>query len=140
MFSPNRSLDALQPKMKTAVMQWLDLCHNAGIQVLITETKRSKARQLFLWAKGRILSKGVEIQYLGYDDPNINSSPKERQVTWTLQSKHIEGLAIDFGFMTNGVFNYNGDWSKAWDLAEKAGLKSLFRSNGIDKPHLEYHG
>lgn len=137
MLEANRSISDLQPEMQACVWRWLDLCHAASINVVITETKRSKARQLFLYAKGRVLPKGLELKYLGYDDPAIDSKPKEKQVTWTLQSKHLDGLAIDFGFKVGGKFTYNGDWDAAYNLAEQSGLKSLFRSSGVDRPHLE---
>lgn len=137
MFEANRNIDDLQGEMQSRVRWWLDECERAGLNILITETKRSKARQLFLYAKGRYLPQKLELEYLGYDDPKIASRPGESVVTWTLQSKHIDGLAIDFGFMTNGKFTYNGDWNMAYDLAEKVGLKSLFRQYGVDRPHLE---
>ena len=92
-----------------------------------------------MYSKGRVIPQQLEKDYLGYDDPKIASRPGEKRVTWTLKSKHIDGLAIDFGFMVNGKFTYNGDWDKAYDLAERVGLTSLFRRTGYDRPHLEFN-
>ena len=106
---------------------------------MITETWRTKARQLWLWAKGRILPLSTEKAYLGYDDPNIYSKPRERKVTWTLKSKHIEGKAIDIVFTKGEGITYSGDWDAVYDVAESVGLLSLYRKYGFDKPHLEFN-
>ena len=137
MFPAQKNLSLLSPEMKKRTESWLQLCKDSGLNICVTETLRTKQRQLWLYAKGRILPNALEKQYLGYDDQNILSMPKEKQVTWTLQSKHLSGLALDFGFLINGSFSYNGDWEKAYDLAEQCGLKSLYREKKIDRPHLE---
>mgnify|MGYP001576083733 CR=1 FL=1 len=136
-FPSDRDLSHLDPLMKPRVTVWLQKCKDAGLNVLITEGKRSQARQLWLYAKGRVLAPGLELKYLGYDHPEISSSPKEKSVTWTLQSKHLEGKAIDFGFLKDGKLSYDGPWDKCFDLAEKCGLESLYRKEGIDRPHLQ---
>lgn len=139
MFEADRKISSLAPEMRTRVNAWLSACESAGLKVLITETRRSKARQLWLYAKGRVISKKTELDFLGYDDPAIESAPKEKIVTWTLKSNHISGLAIDFGFLDSaGKFTYNGDWTLAYSLAAKCGLKSLFLASGVDRPHLDF--
>jgi len=138
MFEANRKLEDLTPATQSRVVKWLSDCKAAGLKVLVTETRRSKPRQFWLWSKGRIVTKKQEVDFLGFDDPNIDSNPKEKQVTWTLKSKHLEGKAVDFCFLTpDGKATYSGDWSKAFDIAEDCGLVSLFRKTGVDKPHLE---
>ena len=57
---------------------------------------------------------------------------------WTLESKQLSGFAIDFGFMKDGKFSYQGDWEKCFDLAEHCGLISLWRKSKLEKPHLEF--
>ncbi|MBD3360486.1 hypothetical protein GF366_01650 [Candidatus Peregrinibacteria bacterium] len=139
MFKAKRGTILLQPEMRKRVLAFMAHCKDAGLNVYITETGRSKARQLYLWAKGRYLPLSTEVGYLGYDDPDIYSKPKERKVTWTLKSKHIEGLAIDICFKTENGITYNGDWEKTFDIAESCGLQSLWRKYGFDKPHLEFN-
>lgn len=137
MFPANRDLNLLTPDMKAKVEAWLVKCKAAGLSIIITEGKRSKARQFYLWSMGRSPSKAQEIAYLGYDDPAINPMPTSKAVTWTLQSNHLTGKAIDFAFLDNGKLSYNGNWDLAYDLAESVGISSLFRTKGIDRPHLE---
>jgi hypothetical protein len=138
MFEANRKIGDLTPQMAERVTAWLSDCKKNGVAVLVTETRRTKARQFWLYSKGRVVTKSQEIGFLGYDDPAIDSMPKEKQVTWTLKSNHLIGEAVDFCFLTPaGAATYVGDWSKAYDLAERNGLKSLFRATGVDRPHLE---
>ena len=139
-FEANRNLADLDPVFNGCVLTWLSLCRANNLSVLITEGKRSKARQYWLWTKGRFVTKGQEVAFLGYDDPLIDSSPKEKQVTWTLKSNHLTGKAIDFCFKTPTGVSYVGPWDKAYDLAEKCGMESLFRKCGQDKPHLQMKG
>ena len=139
MFKAKRGTILLQPEMRKRVLAFMAECKKDNLNVYITETGRSKARQLWLYAKGRILPKSVEKAYLGYDDPNIYSKPRERKVTWTLKSKHQEGLAIDICFKTEQGITYNGDWNAVYNIAEKWGLMSLYRKHGFDKPHLEFN-
>ena len=121
MFKAYRKLDKLQPEMRKRVEAFEVKCKEAGLKVLITETWRSKARQLWLYAKGRYINKRTEINYLGYDDPKIYSKPGERKVTWTLKSEHLTGNAIDVCFKLGNGITYSGDWEKLFDIAESVG-------------------
>jgi len=137
--SAHRGTINLTPEMAKRVNAFVVLCKEKKLNILITETWRTKARQLWLWAKGRVISRALEVEYLGYDDPAIYSKPHERQVTWTLKSKHIEGKAIDICFKVGTGITYNGDWDAVYDVAESVGMVSLYRKYGIDKPHLEFN-
>jgi len=117
----NRDLNALTPEMKKRVERWLKKCAEHGIDILITEGRRSQARQKFLYSFGRY---------------GINRT--KAKVTWTMKSNHLTGNAIDFGFLDNGKFHYNGPWDTCYDIAEKVGLKSLYRKYKTDRPHLEF--
>lgn len=124
--------------MKERVENFLSECKRQNINILVTETWRSKPRQLWLYASGRTLPSGMERAYLGYDDINIYSNPIEKQVTWTLDSKHLTGEAIDITFITQYGISYIGNWDQVLDIAERFGLSSLYRKVGEDKPHLEF--
>lgn len=121
MFTANRNIDDLSPEMAKRVRRWLELCGKANINVLITEGRRSLNRQKYLYAFGRF---------------GINKT--KAKVTWTMKSNHLKGEAIDFGFIDNGKFHYNGDWDAAYQYAEMCGLKSLFEEKGVDRPHLNF--
>lgn len=138
MFLPKKDLNLLHPDFRDRTNEWLKRCRAEGIRPLITETRRTRQRQLWLWAKGRVLPKQLELQYLSYDDPKIYSMPQAKKVTWTLSSKHIAGKAFDFGFLTqDGRFTYNGPWDRCYDIAEACGMQSLYRKFRVDRPHIE---
>jgi len=124
MFKANRNIDDLEPRMAERVKKFVKLCEKRRIDVLITETRRTVGRQRYLYAIGRW-------------GENKTASP----VTWTLQSKHIEGDAIDIVPLSMGLPNWSAIdyvWQEIYDLAYEVGLKSLFRETEYDRPHLEY--
>ena len=133
MFDANRKLSDLSDTFRPKVERWLSKCKQAGLDILVTETKRSKARQFFLWCKGRVLDKRLETKYLGYTDPTITGQPMEPQVTWSLNSNHLSGNACDFCFLRDGVPIWSGDWALAHSIAIECGMKGI---KG-DLPHLE---
>ena len=137
----DRDLNNLKPEMKNRVEIFLAKCASNGYNVFITEGFRTKERQLHLWTFGRNLPSGTETQYLGYDNPEINSHPEKDIVTQTLQSNHLSGEAVDIAF--EGAVRYPEDmsiWNAVYDVAESCGLKSLYRRVKWDKPHLEFDG
>jgi len=115
----NKSIDSLTEATQARVRAWLELCLGR-VPVYIIEAYRSPERQKELYAKGRTTPGPI--------------------VTDTLQSNHMSREAIDFGFMENGKFHYNGDWNLAYDLGEQVGLISLYRQGAKwDRAHLEFN-
>lgn len=111
-----RKLNKLHPDFRKKVELFMD---EVGDTVFITESRRSQERQNMLYAIWR-------------------TEPWD-PVTWTLNSLHTKGRAIDIAF--NHPYNlYPSNiniWNKIYDVAEKYGIVSLYREYGIDKPHLE---
>lgn len=143
MFEANRSIEELDPSFRPKVRRFIQRCKLAHLNFCIIETKRSLARQCWLYGKGRFLRGDWEKKYLGYDDPNIGCEPKAARVTWTLSSNHLKGLAFDFVPMRNG----NAWWSApdaVWELfyliAEDCGMVSMYRKHRIDRPHISSDG
>ena len=115
-----KDINALDPKMKPRAEAFLKKCKELGVNIAITETKRSKERQQYLYAQGRTRPGNI--------------------VTWTLQSNHILGLAMDIVFVdSNGKYTYNGDWNKIGPIAEDCGLIWGGTWNVPDKPHVEFN-
>ena len=107
--------------MRRRVKNFLRKVEEAGLHIMITETWRSKERQEWLYAQGRTRPGAV--------------------VTWTLQSKHRDGLAIDIAFVKDGKVTYEGDWQNLGVLGEAVGLNWGGRFPQIpDKPHFELNG
>lgn len=109
-------LNELAPVTKQKAMDWYNYCIKNGIDVLITETRRTEEQQRKYVAEGK---------------------------SKTMRSYHLVGQALDFVPIINGKADYNaysnpkiqqtityakqlgfswgGDWKGAWD-----------------KPHLQY--
>lgn len=123
--SNNDKLAGLDPAFRTKFLwvkggmdAWLSR-HLPGRYVIVTEGKRSMARQVWLYAAGR-----------------TRPGPK---VTWTMQSMHFKGLAVDIAF----------GGGKPYDVPEAAWeyYGHLCRQHGLvwggdwgktpDRPHCE---
>lgn len=118
----SRKLDDLSPRMQPLAMQLLARCVEAGIPVVIVDTLRTKEEQAAYVAKG---------------------------VSWTMQSKHLTGDAIDV--CPFSVYDLHGPdklqwdggdpiWKKIGAIGESLGLKWGVIKNGVqvDPGHFEY--
>ncbi|MEM1891694.1 MAG: hypothetical protein QW105_02190 [Nitrososphaerota archaeon] len=78
-----RDSDALHPVFGAPLAAYLEQANKVLTHVLIrpSETIRSVERQAWLFAQGR--------------DPTMIAQGFRRQVTWTLDSMHLYGLAAD---------------------------------------------
>lgn len=118
----SRALDDLSPRMQPLATALLARCVEAGIMVMIVDTLRTPEEQAANVAKG---------------------------VSWTLNSKHLTGDAIDIApFETYAL--HGGDklkwdetdqvWQRLGQIGEALGLKWGVVRNGmrIDLGHFEY--
>lgn len=80
----NRRMDALAPAFRTRLVAWLAAARERlpDISIQVTETRRTLARQRYLYSLGRTAPGKV--------------------VTWTLESKHRWGLAADIVIVRGG--------------------------------------
>ncbi len=109
-----RKLDRLNPNFKKKVLMFMRRCKAAGLDIFITETYRSLARQVMLKATGK---------------------------SWTLKSKHRVGKAIDIAWNGKELYPNNAvQWNKVYDIAKGCGIDSGFKMWGVDKPHLQCDG
>jgi hypothetical protein len=80
----DRSLASLHPIFRAPLEAWL--AHVARVvphvEMRVTETRRTKARQAWLYAQGR-------------QEPFLNAP----RVTWTMDSRHRWGLAADLAMI-----------------------------------------
>jgi D-alanyl-D-alanine carboxypeptidase len=143
MFDPITDIMQLSDTFRPKAERMLDLLKKDGVPVCVVETRRTKARQFFLWCKGRILDLPLEKQYLGYADPNILADPHAAIVTKTLNSRHLSGNAIDIVPTIDGKAWWDAPdklWQRIYDIAEQCGICSCFRKNGFDRPHISDNG
>lgn len=92
------SLDRLQGVNERLVILVHRALELSGVEFMVVEGLRTKQRQQQLYAQGR--------------------TSKGQIVTWTLNSKHIDGLAVDLAPVVNGKIDWND--SKKFDAIAKA--------------------
>lgn len=117
-----RDRSKLHPKLQLIAAEFENKCREAGLNVLITETFRTKAEQDALYAKGRT-SPGSIVTNCKYP-----------------MSPHCWGVAFDFCRNikgkeyddSDGFFKKCGEIGKALGLFWGGDFKSF-----VDKPHLE---
>ena len=105
--------------MRDRVEAFLRAAADAGFNILITETWRSSERQEYLYSLGRTQPGSI--------------------VTWTHQSAHMLGEAIDIVFVQNGKATYQGDWEGVARVGEANGLSWGGRWPVADKPHFQFN-
>lgn len=114
-----RDLSQLAKVAETACRLLFQECFKAGIKnVFITETYRSKERQLYLFEQGRTRSGQI--------------------VTWTTSSRHTSKLAWDIAVGPPQSLYDVATLTKVGAIARKLGITwgGDWKSN-IDRPHFE---
>lgn len=106
------SLDRLQGVNERLVMVVHRALELSGVEFMVVEGLRTKQRQQQLYAQGR--------------------TTKGQVVTWTLNSKHIDGLAVDLAPVVNGKI----DWSDSKKFDEIA--KAMFMAAAETKVPLRW--
>jgi len=117
-FTQDRDLGSLHPKVRQLAERFVAACAAEGIEILITETARSNARQRWLAFRGKSRA-GSGGSYHNY------------------------GMAFDFVPLVDGqpVWDRGDLWQRAGELGEGAGLEWGGRWDSFpDKPHLQYTG
>lgn len=136
----SRLLSDLHPKARPLFNDFLAKCTEAGIPLMIVFTGRTPAEQEALYAIGR-----------------TDGQPASKQVTWTLDSRHVmspkqdmKSLAIDvcpydtFQIKGPDKLDWNDAdpvWAQLGQIGESIGLKwGVVGSDGKrkDKGHFEF--
>jgi len=104
----SRDLNELLPEVKTKVENFIALCKDAGIDLLITSTYRDNESQANLYAQGRTAP--------GKIVTNANAG----------DSYHNYRCAVDVVPLVDGKPDWDGShpvWQKVGELGEQAGLE-----------------
>ena len=111
----NRDISLLELEFKKKVEWFLS---EAGDRVFITEGYRTQERQNYLYSLGRTQPWQV--------------------VTWTRNSEHTKGRAIDIAFRWAELYPRDMyKWREIADIAEKYGIDWWEDLWGTDKPHFQ---
>lgn len=120
----NRDVESLHPMFRAPFLAWLKKARlEAGhVYVFVTEARRTEERQAWLWKQGREPP---------YED--------EREVTWTMESRHRWGLAVDVAMQrpTGELVWAEESWAWLYKVVPPAhfGLRSL---DPLEWVHLEF--
>lgn len=117
-----RRIATLVPDLRPRAVALIQAALEAGIRLAVTEGRRTPGRQATLYAQGRTTPGPI--------------------VTWTLKSKHLDGLAFDVGVLDeDGALTWPDDdalWERIGALGEAQGLKWGGRwTRSRDRPHFE---
>ena len=119
MIEPKRvsDINSLVPYIKTRVESILKELKELGFDPIIYEARRSDSRQKWLYGIGRTHSK------------------KRKPVTWTLNSKHIVGKAVDIISKSKG-WDYPKFFKALRIIARKHDMHTL----KSEECHIEWRG
>lgn len=113
-----RDISALKENAQRACNLFLAECRRQGLNVLITETYRSQARQNYLYAQGR-------------------TNPGKK-VTWTKKSRHTSGRAWDIcKNVKGGEYSDSSFFKKCGAVAKSLGITWGGTWKTPDTPHFE---
>jgi len=136
------SLDLLQPKFKDEIKKYLQRLRELKIDVIILETLRSYETQEAYYAQGRKPLDVVNALRAKAKLYLINEEENKKVITWTMKSKHLEGLAIDIVPSKNGKPDWNASnviWRQMASVADEfEHLESGFHLSPKDMPHLQW--
>ena len=134
---------SMQKKAKNAweTMKASEKLKELGVEdIIILETKRALAVQMAYYSRSRMAVADVRRMYAaaGLYDPT--EAECKTANTWTLDSKHIQGRAIDIAPVKDGKTWWSAPeevWETMGEIGEACGLKWGGRWKNKDCPHYE---
>lgn len=116
---PCKDIDELSPVAQKACKLFLEECKNANLDIFVTETYRSQARQNYLYEQGR-------------------TRPGD-EITWTKNSNHTGRLAWDIAVNKPKSLYDVSTLNKAGEIAKKLSITwgGTWEGKKLDRPHFE---
>lgn len=137
----NRNIDDLTPQMATKYRLFVSLCAKAWYDVRLDDWYRTLDRQKYLLWQWRTVSQLMEF--------GLTKNEAEKyarwgaQITWTLDSDHVRGTAVDvfFGDWLPTLYPIEfADWRAVADIAKECGILWWYDLRKTDKPHFVDNG
>ncbi|MEM4203779.1 MAG: phage baseplate assembly protein V [Candidatus Methanomethylicaceae archaeon] len=134
----------VDPAARERFKNVLEALRAQGYPAYVIEVYRDPQRQRFLYAQGRtdeeLIAAGFSIEEIRKYRA-AGATPNQGKVTWTLNSKHMTGKAMDVGYLPHrGANPYNAPndfWRAYGEAARKAGLEWGGKWSNPDRPHVE---
>lgn len=142
-------LDKLKPAVRDKAQKALDSMNTddklralGASSVRVNESLRDVSTQMAYYARGRMPNAGdVQAMYKAAGLYALSPSDAHKIITWTLDSKHIKGEAVDFVPYRGNVPWWNAPpevWERIGELGEAQGLRWGGRWKNKDCPHFEW--
>lgn len=135
---------SIQNKAKKAIDLMLEssILKEAGVEdVIINEGRRALSVQMAYYARGRMAVKDVQAMYRAAGLYAISEEEAKRINTQTLESKHIQGKAVDIVPVKQGKIWWSAPievWREMGRIGKNCGMKWGGDWKGFnDTPHFE---
>lgn len=136
-----RSLDRLNPDFRQLVEVFLKRLEEEEIDCFVYESLRLPETQSAYYAQGRMPLKMVNELRRDAKLWDINEAENKKIITWTMQSKHLLGLAVDIVPVKNGKLWWNAPdeiWKRIAEISVACGLDAGYYWRHKDAPHHQW--
>lgn len=137
----NRSVYSLQPDVAEKALAFFAELTEKGILFFTLETLRTKEIQEAYYAQGRRRLGDVNLLRRKAGLWDIGEAENSRKITWTMNSRHLSGRALDIAPRTEDYKILWGapfeEWEKIGVIGESHGFEWGGRWEELDLPHFE---
>ena len=141
------ALDLLEPELEEKVRKAIEeMRADPGLKAMgvdgiaISETLRLLSTQMAYYSRGRMSVPDVKAMYSAAGLWRISDEEASKYVTWTLESKHLSGQAVDLVPLRHGSTWWiapDSVWNRMGEIGEAHGLSWGGRWKNKDSPHYE---
>lgn len=131
----NCAIAALEEMREDATLKEL-----GATGVAVSEAVREVAVQMAYYSRSRMSVADVQAMYKVAELYAITAAEAKRAATWTLESKHLRGEAVDFVPTKEGRYWWTAPaevWRRMGEIGERHGLTWGGRWKNSDCPHFE---
>lgn len=131
----NRVLAALEEMRSDSELKTMGVT-----EISVSETIRELAVQMAYYSRTRMSVSDVKAMYKAAGLYAIGDAEAKRAATWTLESKHLRGEAVDIVPTKEGKYWWNAPsevWKRMGEIGETHGLTWGGRWKNADCPHFE---
>lgn len=144
----SRKIEDLTERMQERIRVFEAMLEQAGLDFHRSCTRRTHEEQLALYKRGRRPLAEVNEAYKAVGLAPITSEENKRPVTWTKNSNHESGEAVDYFQLIEGKASYDlkvdadfdniPDWKEFGLIAKGCGLEWGGDWKKPDFPHVQY--
>jgi len=136
-------IPALETKVRDALLEMRDDPALSALGVTgigVSETLREVAVQMAYYSRGRMHRPDVQAMYKAAGLYAIRDGDTQKTITWTLDSKHLHGEAVDLVPQRSGEVWWNAPlevWTRMGEIGMDHGLVWGGTWKNKDCPHFE---